>query len=72
MSYRYVIEVENAESIEKLKSIAAENGIAISFKKSWALLADALNEVASKGGLPSFGDASEWQRQERKDRQLDR
>lgn len=79
MNYAYTIEVEDEEAIEKLKSIAAENGIDISVKrkekiqkskKSGELLAAALNEVALKGGLPSFGDASEWQRQQRKDRNL--
>jgi len=33
-------------------------------------LADLLDEIASHGGLKSFGDPMEWQHEVRKDRQL--
>ena len=80
MHYTYTIEVEDEGAIEKLKSIAEENGISLLVKKdflsealsnSGQRLATALNEISLQGGLKSFGDnPSEWQREQRKDRSL--
>jgi hypothetical protein len=33
-------------------------------------MADALSEIAARGGLSGFGDASQWQREQRQDRTL--
>jgi hypothetical protein len=80
MHYTYTIELENENAIEKLKSIAAQNGIPLLVKKkilpgnlndSGERLASALNEISAQGGLKSFGsNPSEWQREQRKDRSL--
>jgi len=79
MHYLYTIEVEDEGVIEKLRSIAAENGISLSIREkiipsnnsgSGERLAEALNKISVYGGLKSFGDASEWQREQRKDRNL--
>jgi len=33
-------------------------------------MAEALSEIAARGGLSEFGDGSQWQREERQDRTL--
>ncbi|WP_153798289.1 hypothetical protein [Foetidibacter luteolus] len=79
MAEIYTIEVEGEEELEKLTAFASIHGIHFSVRKKLSVdllqnsgqkLAKALEEIAGKGGLESFGDASEWQREVRKDRPL--
>ncbi len=75
----YTIEIENADAIEQLELLAKQNGISFRVKKDIAesgwddsgkKLAEALEIVAKKGGLKSFGEPSDWQKEQRKDRQI--
>ena len=73
----YTIELKDENSIEELKMLADKNGIFFSVKNSFSdlnesgkKLANALENIAQKGGLKSFGEPTEWQREQRKDRKL--
>ncbi len=75
----YTIEIENADAIEQLELLAKQNGISFRVKKNIAerggddsgkKLAEALERVAKNGGLQSFGEPSDWQREQRKDRKI--
>lgn len=76
MKRSYTILVDDNMSEEELKKILSKNNISLADGNDLPEptdgkeLAELLREIASQGGLKSFGDASEWQREERKDRKL--
>ena len=77
------IDTDDANEIEKLKALAKEQGWLVKISSNTILreaiknkvtngtkVMEAMQAFAEKGGFTSFGDASEWQRETRKDKVL--
>lgn len=76
------IDTDKLPQLEELKKVARENKIPISYTPeairmmaklnitNGTAMAKMMEEIAAGGGLTSFGDASEWQRETRKDKVL--
>ncbi len=76
------IDTDKLPQLEELRKVARENKIHVSYTPeairmmakfnitNGTAIAKMMEYVAANGGLTSFGDASEWQRETRKDKVL--
>ena len=78
-TYRAVLTNDRVQWEDEIPSLEQPSSVMITIlaptpltsqRSDGAKMAEALREVAARGGLSGIGDASQWQREQRTDRPL--